>query len=176
MWARLSPGHPPNWMGPPEALARLASTPLQIKPWSPSLRVSARTAGQPRPQEIGRSAAECEGSACGSETHSGERNWPRLSDRKIRRDRAERSICSALSALSAVSSFSSKLSGLHLTGRLKGMMCSHSLASERATTATTGSVSLTLNTSCGTPGSMKMKSPAWFSTTDSSAGPYSCRT
>jgi hypothetical protein len=44
------------------------------------------------------------------------------------------------------------------------MMFCHSLASERATTATTGSVSLTLNTSCGTPGSMKMKSPAVFST------------
>ena len=43
------------------------------------------------------------------------------------------------------------------------MFC-HSLASERATTATTGSVSLTLKTSCGTPGSMKMKSPAVFST------------
>ena len=40
------------------------------------------------------------------------------------------------------------------------MMCSHSEASERATTAITGSVSLALNTSCGTPGSMKMKSPA----------------
>ena len=43
-------------------------------------------------------------------------------------------------------------------------MCSHSPASERATTATTGSVSLTLQTSCGTPGSMKMKSPGPFST------------
>jgi hypothetical protein len=46
-----------------------------------------------------------------------------------------------------------------------GMMFCHSLASDRATTATTGSVSLALNTSCGTPGSMKMKSPAVFSTT-----------
>src|SRR5215467_5187212 len=56
------------------------------------------------------------------------------------------------------------------------MMFSHSLASERATTATTGSVWLQLNTSCGTPGSMKMKSPASFSTTCLSPGPYSCRT
>ena len=55
------------------------------------------------------------------------------------------------------------------------MFC-HSLASERATTATTGSVSLTLNTSCGTPGSMKMKSPAVFSTTCVSPSPYSWRT
>ncbi len=43
-------------------------------------------------------------------------------------------------------------------------MCAHSSASERATTATTGSVSLRLKTSCGIPGSMKMKSPAPFST------------
>ena len=34
------------------------------------------------------------------------------------------------------------------------MIRSHSLASDRATTATTGSVSLRLKTSCGTPGSM----------------------
>src|SRR6185295_11463062 len=61
-------------------------------------------------------------------------------------------------------------------GRVNGMMCSHSLASDRATTATTGSVSLRLKTSCGTPGSMKMKSPASFSTDCSSAGPYSWRT
>src|SRR4026207_568320 len=54
-------------------------------------------------------------------------------------------------------------------------MCSHSLASERATTATTGSVSLTLNTSCGTPGSMKMKSPAAFSTTFLNPPPHSWR-
>ena len=43
-------------------------------------------------------------------------------------------------------------------------------------TAITGSVSLRLSTSCGTPGSMKMKSPASLSTACSSAGPYSCRT
>ena len=44
------------------------------------------------------------------------------------------------------------------------MILSHSSALERATTATTGSVSLRLNTSCGTPGAMKMKSPASWST------------
>ena len=51
-------------------------------------------------------------------------------------------------------------------------MLAHSLASERATTATTGSVALTLKTSCGTPGSMKMKSPAVFSTTCFRPSPY----
>jgi hypothetical protein len=53
------------------------------------------------------------------------------------------------------------------------MMFCHSLGSDRATTATTGSVSLALNTSCGTPGSMKMKSPAVFSTTCFRPSPYS---
>gem|GEM_PF-3744212 len=38
--------------------------------------------------------------------------------------------------------------------RSYGTMCAHSLASERATTAITGSVSLILNTSCGIPGSI----------------------
>ena len=54
-------------------------------------------------------------------------------------------------------------------GRSKGR-CLPLARVGRATTATTGSVSLTLNTSCGTPGSMKMKSPASFSTTCSSDG------
>jgi len=55
-------------------------------------------------------------------------------------------------------------------------MCSHSLASERATMATTGSVALRLKTSWGTPGSMKMKSPGPFSSDSDRSGPYSCRT
>src|SRR5215468_8208014 len=50
-------------------------------------------------------------------------------------------------------------SGLHGYLRLSyATMFSHSKASDRATTATTGSVSLKLRTSCGIPGSMKMKS------------------
>src|SRR4051794_27289109 len=49
--------------------------------------------------------------------------------------------------------------------RSYGTILSHSSALDLATTATTSSVSLMLNTSCGTPGSMKMKSPASFSTT-----------
>ncbi len=61
----------------------------------------------------------------------------------------------------------------HSRARGYGTMCSHSAASDRATTATTGSRSLRLKTSWGTPGSMKMKSPASFSTAYRSPGPYS---
>src|SRR5262245_39436393 len=62
---------------------------------------------------------------------------------------------------------------VHDRGLSYGTILDHSLASDRATTATTGCVSLTLNTSCGTPGSMKMKSPAPFSTTCVKPSPYS---
>src|SRR5205823_686595 len=57
-----------------------------------------------------------------------------------------------------------------------GTIRSHSSALDRATTATTGLLSLRLKTSCGTPGAMKMKSPAAWSTRSFKPSPYSWRT
>ena len=52
-------------------------------------------------------------------------------------------------------------------------MFSHSATPERATTAMTGLISLRLMTSCGTPGWMKMKTPAELSIDFSRFSPYS---